>query len=95
MKTRSSEFNLASLTRRIVITTTGTGLPNPCLHQATGSIPYSPYFSACLREVIAFLPVSFNFVVSRLIYVWLRTIFHSDPVYLVVVSLRAFTILYA
>ena len=43
----------ASLTRRIVVTATRTGLPNPCLHQATGSIPYFLYFSVCLHEVIA------------------------------------------
>ena len=85
----------ASLTRRTIVTATGTGLPNPCLHQAMGSIPYSPYFSVFLREVIACLHDSFNFTVWRLISVWFHTILHSDPVYLVAVSLRAFTVLYA
>ena len=32
----------ASLTGRTVVTTTRTGLPNPCLHEATGSILHFP-----------------------------------------------------
>ena len=86
---------LASLTRRTVVTTTGTALPNPRLHQASGSIPYPPYLLVCLREVIACLPHAFYFTVWRLVTVWLHTVFHSDPFYLAAVSLRAFTILLA
>ena len=81
----------AYLTRHTVVTTTGTGLPSPCLHQATGSIIYSPYFTVCLHEVIAWLLEQIGFTVERLFAVWLHTIFHHDPYYIAVDSLRAFT----
>ena len=55
---------LAALTRRIVETATGTGLPNPCLHQATGSIPILFYISIYLRETIAYLPAMFGLMLG-------------------------------
>jgi hypothetical protein len=58
----------ASLTRCTVVTATGTGLPNRCLHQATGFIPYLLYISVCLREVIACLPNLFDFIGWRLLF---------------------------
>ena len=57
----------ASLTRRTVVTTTGTGATNPCPHQATGSIFSLPLLTVCLREVIACLLDLIDFTVWRLL----------------------------
>ena len=85
----------ASLTRCIVVTATGTGLPNPCLRQATGSITflYLPFsfvksLLACLLSLTSLFEdfhfvLVFGFVLSS----------YSNLFYLVVVSLRAFIVL--
>ena len=53
----------ASLTRRTVVTATGTGLTNPCPSKATGSISHFSIFTVWLREVIACLHYLFDFTV--------------------------------
>ena len=53
----------ASLTRRTVVTTTGTGRTNPCPPEATGSISHFSLLTVCLREVIACLHYLFDFTV--------------------------------
>jgi hypothetical protein len=66
----------ASLTRRTVVTATGTGLPNPCLRQATGSItlPFTYSFASwshCLLALFDFTVWSHSFC----LHVWLHTVF--------------------
>ena len=58
---------LVALTRRTVVTATGTGPTNPCPHQATGSILYLSLLTVCLREVFACLADLIDFTVWRLL----------------------------
>ena len=57
----------ASLTRRTIVTATGTGPTNHCPHQATGSISHLPLLIVCLREVIACLHDLIDFILWRLL----------------------------
>ena len=52
----------ASLTRRTVVTTTGTGRTNLCPPEATGSISHFSLLTVCLREDIACLSYLFDFI---------------------------------
>ena len=57
----------ASLTRRTVVTTTGTGRTNLCPPGATGSISHFSLLTVCLHEVIACLHDLIDFTMWRLL----------------------------
>ena len=80
----------ASLTRRTVVTATGTVPRNPCVLQATGSIlPISLSADWSLRSHCQFaLSICLHCVTAC--SVWLRIIFHPDLYCLAAINLYAF-----
>ena len=57
--------NLAAPTRRTIVTTVGTGLPNHCLHLAIGSISSTlsfPHFSCCVCVHISLKTLTEDFL---------------------------------
>ena len=81
----------ASLTRRTVVTATGTGPTNPMSSTSDWFYPLTPLtlslssWSHCLFVITVWLHC------LTAIVDWLHTIFHPDPYYLAANSLRAFT----
>ena len=84
----------ASLTRRTVVTTTGTGPTNPVSSTSDWFYPLTPFnlslssWSHCMFVIPVWLHC------LTVIVDWRHTIFHPDPYYQAAISLCTFTLLH-
>ena len=82
----------ASLTRRTVVTATGTGPTNPVCSTSNWFYLFPPLLEFVFVKSLLIVLSDWLHCVKTVV-VWPHTIFHPDPYYLAANSLRAFTLL--